>query len=185
MDANFRAFTWPPGVKVSALVTDAGISAPTKQPKVPTKTQKALWDTGSTGSAISEDLAKTLGLIPVTKRNVIGVNTVEVRDVYQVDIYLPDNVRIANASVTSYPPNRLPFNVLIGMDIITRGDFAVTHADELTAFSFRIPSKETIDYVAQHKRLKAPAKKLPVVGRNAMCPCGSGKKFKHCHGAPN
>ena len=20
------------------------------------------------------------------------------------------------------------------------------------------------------------------VGRNAMCPCGSGKKFKHCHG---
>jgi preprotein translocase subunit SecA len=20
------------------------------------------------------------------------------------------------------------------------------------------------------------------VGRNAPCPCGSGKKFKHCHG---
>jgi preprotein translocase subunit SecA len=22
------------------------------------------------------------------------------------------------------------------------------------------------------------------VGRNAECPCGSGKKFKKCHGAP-
>ena len=22
------------------------------------------------------------------------------------------------------------------------------------------------------------------VGRNALCPCGSGKKFKKCHGAP-
>ena len=22
------------------------------------------------------------------------------------------------------------------------------------------------------------------VGRNAKCPCGSGKKFKQCHGAP-
>ncbi|HET6694857.1 MAG TPA: SEC-C metal-binding domain-containing protein, partial [Pedococcus sp.] len=22
------------------------------------------------------------------------------------------------------------------------------------------------------------------IGRNAMCPCGSGKKFKKCHGAP-
>jgi preprotein translocase subunit SecA len=22
------------------------------------------------------------------------------------------------------------------------------------------------------------------VGRNALCPCGSGKKFKRCHGAP-
>lgn len=21
-------------------------------------------------------------------------------------------------------------------------------------------------------------------GRNEACPCGSGKKFKHCHGAP-
>ena len=23
----------------------------------------------------------------------------------------------------------------------------------------------------------------PKVGRNDLCPCGSGKKFKHCHGA--
>ena len=23
---------------------------------------------------------------------------------------------------------------------------------------------------------------LPKVGRNDPCPCGSGKKFKHCHG---
>jgi preprotein translocase subunit SecA len=24
---------------------------------------------------------------------------------------------------------------------------------------------------------------VPKVGRNEMCPCGSGKKYKHCHGA--
>ncbi len=23
---------------------------------------------------------------------------------------------------------------------------------------------------------------LPVVSRNAPCPCGSGRKYKHCHG---
>ncbi|MGZ8307124.1 MAG: SEC-C metal-binding domain-containing protein, partial [Allosphingosinicella sp.] len=23
---------------------------------------------------------------------------------------------------------------------------------------------------------------LPNVSRNAPCPCGSGQKFKHCHG---
>jgi preprotein translocase subunit SecA len=23
---------------------------------------------------------------------------------------------------------------------------------------------------------------LPRVSRNAPCPCGSGRKFKHCHG---
>ena len=25
----------------------------------------------------------------------------------------------------------------------------------------------------------------PKVGRNDPCPCGSGKKFKHCHGKLN
>jgi preprotein translocase subunit SecA len=24
---------------------------------------------------------------------------------------------------------------------------------------------------------------MPRVGRNDPCPCGSGKKYKHCHGA--
>jgi preprotein translocase subunit SecA len=26
-------------------------------------------------------------------------------------------------------------------------------------------------------------REMPKVGRNELCPCGSGKKFKHCHGA--
>lgn len=28
-----------------------------------------------------------------------------------------------------------------------------------------------------------PPRAIPVVGRNAPCPCGSGKKYKKCHGA--
>ena len=27
-----------------------------------------------------------------------------------------------------------------------------------------------------------PVLLVPRVGRNARCPCGSGKKYKHCHG---
>jgi preprotein translocase subunit SecA len=30
----------------------------------------------------------------------------------------------------------------------------------------------------------ASASEFAGVGRNAMCPCGSGKKFKRCHGDP-
>jgi preprotein translocase subunit SecA len=26
-------------------------------------------------------------------------------------------------------------------------------------------------------------REMPKVGRNELCPCGSGKKYKHCHGA--
>jgi len=31
-------------------------------------------------------------------------------------------------------------------------------------------------------RAQAAAESLPRVGRNDPCPCGSGKKYKHCHG---
>ena len=31
--------------------------------------------------------------------------------------------------------------------------------------------------------LRQPIRKAPVPGRNDPCPCGSGKKFKRCHGA--
>jgi preprotein translocase subunit SecA len=30
---------------------------------------------------------------------------------------------------------------------------------------------------------KRPAKRKETVGRNDACPCGSGKKYKQCHGA--
>jgi hypothetical protein len=38
------------------------------------------------------------------------------------------------------------FNVIIGMDIITLGDFAISNKDEKTVLSFRIPSVDTIDF---------------------------------------
>jgi preprotein translocase subunit SecA len=28
----------------------------------------------------------------------------------------------------------------------------------------------------------SPVREAAKVGRNAYCPCGSGKKYKHCHG---
>ena len=45
---------------------------------------------------------------------------------------------------------------------------------------------EAAAFVSQHQA-SAPAKaareQLPAVGRNEPCPCGSGKKYKKCHGA--
>jgi len=37
-------------------------------------------------------------------------------------------------------------DVLIGMDVITQGDFAITNKDGMTTFSFRTPSLITIDF---------------------------------------
>ncbi len=37
-------------------------------------------------------------------------------------------------------------DVLIGMDIISNGDFAVSNYDGKTYFSFRLPSQEHVEY---------------------------------------
>ena len=67
-------------------------------------------------------------------------------------------------------------DVLIGMDIISQGDFAVTNHGGITKFSFRMPSVTHIDFVEEFK------KSQPTIGRNDPCYCGSGQKFKKCHG---
>ncbi len=38
------------------------------------------------------------------------------------------------------------------------------------------------DFAAVEEAVAAPATAYPKVGRNDPCPCGSGKKYKHCHG---
>ena len=43
---------------------------------------------------------------------------------------------------------------LIGMDIISQGDFSISNKDKKTTFSFRFPSYEEIDFVAEYNEIK-------------------------------
>lgn len=77
-------------------------------------------------------------------------------------------------------------DAIIGMDILGVGDFNVTHHAGNTTFSFCLPSRREIDFVTEVEDAKkiTPAHSSKV-GRNEPCPCGSGKKYKKCHGATN
>jgi len=44
------------------------------------------------------------------------------------------------------------------------------------------PQLEENGEVAVAARPQTQTRKQPKVGRNEPCPCGSGKKYKHCHG---
>jgi preprotein translocase subunit SecA len=66
------------------------------------------------------------------------------------------------------------------------------HQAELEAAVARHPSAEPEDPAAELNQLREaaaapvprkPAQSGPKIGRNDPCPCGSGKKFKQCHGA--
>ena len=58
---------------------------------------------------------------------------------------------------------------------------ALMAAGLVKAYAWFEPQRRMLDppYAAQPRPLRAG----PKVGRNESCPCGSGRKYKHCHGA--
>ena len=142
----------------------------------------AIWDTGATSSVITPSVVNKLGLIATGKTNLHGVaGSKNNADTYFVSFILPNKVRVDGVRVVEVPQIAGTADMLIGMDIITLGDFSVTNVEGKTVFSFRTPSLQTVDYV-QEINSHTLAKSVKKVGRNELCPCGSGKKYKHCHG---
>lgn len=66
---------------------------------------------------------------------------------YVVDILLANEVRVTGVLVTA--GNFQGADVLIGMDIISLGDLAITNWNSITKFSFRVPSIGHIDFVEE------------------------------------
>jgi hypothetical protein len=67
------------------------------------------------------------------------------QEVYLVNIVLPTGSAFANIRVTR--GELAGADALIGMDIITLGDFSITNQSGITVFSFRMPSQHTVDFV--------------------------------------
>lgn len=181
-----RAFTAKADTRLAVLVTDAHICEafdPQTTPSPPAsalKKYRAIWDTGATNTVITQNVVDECGLKPIGMLKVHTASGESTTLAYLIGIILPNsvgfnNVRVSLGSIAGGA------DILIGMDIINTGDFAVTNKDGKTAFSFRVPSVECIDFVQQ-----APSTSLSQasskVSRNAPCPCGSGKKYKRCCG---
>jgi len=98
----------------------------------------ALWDTGATHSILSPKIAKELVLSPVDNLYVGGINTEVSSDVVIVTITLPNGMTLSDRRF--YVCNIPGVEVIIGMDIISMGDFAITNARGKTMFSFVIPT---------------------------------------------
>lgn len=140
----------------------------------------AIWDTGASGTVINHDLANELGLMPVSKSKVLTANGEYIANIYLVSLVLPNNVIINNLQITDGNIGQ-DIEFLIGMDVITKGDFAVSNHNGRTAFTFRIPSVETTDYVKQCNNKQVFIGNQSV-GKKSKCPCGSGKQYKDCCG---
>ncbi len=180
-DPGFKALTLKANGRAAQLISDVSVCAAfdpkaPPDPLPPSVQARALWDTGASKSVISEAVVKDLGLTASGATNVSHAGGISISPTYVLNFYLPNGVGVVGVIATEFP-GHLKFGAIIGMDIITIGDFAITNVSGKTWMSFRTPSMVTIDYVAEHN--KAQFSGTP---RNAPCPCGSGEKFKHCHG---
>ena len=110
---------------------------------------RALWDTGASRTCISDDVANKLALIPTGRQTINTPSGSKIVNTYLVDIVLPNNVRIPELCVCGSDIGKQKLDVLIGMDIITQGDFAVSNCRGKTVFTFRVPSVERSDYAKQ------------------------------------
>jgi len=117
----------------------------------------AIWDTGATNSVITQAVIDACQLVPTGVARVNHAQGVSLSETYLVNMGLPQQVIFPGVRVTKGSFNGA--DLLIGMDIISRGDFAVTNFGGLTKFSFRLPSTAHIDFVAEsgETRILQPA----------------------------
>ena len=105
----------------------------------------AVWDTGATHSVLSPKIVQELGLFPIDTCIVRGINHDQISDIVIASISLTSELFLTGRR---FSVNNIPgADVLLGMDIITMGDFVINNADGQTLFSFVIPSfKDKISF---------------------------------------
>src|ERR1700730_16204577 len=127
---------------LNVLLANCGISQafdPTKgEGQKPYSTFQAIWDTGATASVVTQNVVDALSLKPI-RMAVVQTGAGAYRtEVYLVNIALPNGVMFHHVHVSR--GDITGADVLIGMDILTTGDFAVTNLNGRTVMSFRWPS---------------------------------------------
>jgi preprotein translocase subunit SecA len=100
---------------------------------------------------------------------------------------------LGRASFTLAPPPEEQFPEMEGMQGLP--DFITHHIDPFTgeddtadidagtgAILSRLPPLQSVRPEMPAGSFEIAEADMPKVSRNAPCPCGSGLKFKHCHG---
>ncbi len=152
MSEHFLAFTLKSNGTLNMLKTDTLVLSNVRDTnKLYTpKMWRGLWDTGASRSSITQRIVDDLNLIPVGNTNISTANGVVTVKTYFVDFGLPNGVTVRNVLVSCADLGE-DVDVLIGMDIIQHGDFAITNVNYKTTFSFRTPSIQEIDYVKESR----------------------------------
>ena len=135
----YLAFTLKSKDISKRLITDIFINLD-KEDIYKNRAWRGVWDTGATRSAIDKRIVDELNL-----------TSVKIVNTYRISMILPNEVTISNVLVSEVELGE-DCDLLVGMDIISKGDFSITNKYGETVFSFRTPSIKEIDYVKESKK---------------------------------
>jgi hypothetical protein len=139
-ETTFAEIITKVGVSEVASVHDLGDKVPS------TYWTTCLWDTGGTHSSITKKTVDELRLQPEGEARVVYGNGEAIAKFYIVSLVLPNLLHLPAVRVTEAATSE-GFGVILGMDIISMGDFAITNVGGVSTFSFCVPGLETIDYL--------------------------------------
>jgi len=151
---DFQAFTLKLPKNALEIISDVKLFEPHNSDYDPLNTPskvsgKALWDTGSSHCSITQYMIDKLNHQPDGFVKVIHAGSSSLVPTYTVNIELPQRLYLEGVVVTKTLNEYGNFSVIIGMEIIKYGDFAISNFNNEIVFSFRLPSKEKIDFVNQ------------------------------------
>jgi predicted aspartyl protease len=141
-------------LRTACRVSEAFDPATAPQPHPQPRDFECIWDTGASNSVITQRVVDECGLKPIGMTQVHAANSSDLAEVYLVNIILLNRVHVPNVRVAKMGLKGM--DLLIGMDIITVGDFAVTNRGGTTVFSFCVPSHRYLDFVVEHNRANPP-----------------------------
>ena len=133
----------------NVLINDCGIHSAVADPEqtnpnsLNPRLYKAIWDTGATNTSITKTVADECGLPIIGTTEIHHANGKDTVDVFLASLYLPNGIAIPVIRVNE--AKLIGADILIGMDIIGQGDFAISNFKGITQFSFRMPSLMHID----------------------------------------
>jgi len=104
----------------------------------------AIWDTGSECTTISRKVAADLNLAIIGEIESHHTGGHSTAFTYLLNLRLPNGIEFEGLRVMDGKFDDV--DVLIGMDVLSQCDFAITHPNNQTKVTFQIPTIENIDF---------------------------------------
>ena len=131
-------------IKTYCQISEAFVADVSNDRKPKFEKANALWDTGATSSCISNQLAEKLHINPIGFEEMYHANGSSIVPTYLINILLPNEIGFYHIHVLGCDLHNM--DAIIGMDIISQGDFAISNFEGKTFFSFRIQSTQNISF---------------------------------------